>query len=55
MDARTLTRLRTDLTTFLDEVVGTLGHPRRRHWCDAYLRGVLLDGHRKSVDRAALL
>jgi SRSO17 transposase len=53
MDARTLTKLRTDLTTFLDEVVGTLGHSRRRHWCDAYLRGVLLDGHRKSVEPMA--
>src|SRR6476469_10151844 len=53
MDARTLTKLRKDLTSFLDDVVGTLGHPRRRHWCDAYLRGVLLDGHRKSVEPMA--
>jgi SRSO17 transposase len=53
MDARMLTQLRTQLTSFLDEVVGTLGHPRRRHWCDAYLRGVLLDGHRKSVEPMA--
>src|SRR4051794_33822135 len=42
MDARKLTKLRTDLTAFLDEVAGSLGHPRRRHWCDAYHRGVLL-------------
>jgi SRSO17 transposase len=53
MDARKLTRLRKDLTSFLDEVVGTLGHPRRRRWCDAYVRGVLLDGHRKSVEPMA--
>lgn len=53
MGARKLTKLRTDLTSFLDDVVGTLGHPRRRHWCDAYLRGVLLDGHRKSVEPMA--
>ena len=53
MDARKLTKLRADLTAFLDEVVGSLGHPRRRHWCDAYLRGVLLDGHRKSVEPMA--
>ena len=53
MDARRLTKLRTDLTSFLDDVVGTLGHPRRRHSCDAYLRGVLLDGHRKSVEPMA--
>jgi SRSO17 transposase len=53
MDARKLTKLRKDLTSFLDEVAGTLGHPRRRRWCDAYLRGVLLDGHRKSVEPMA--
>jgi SRSO17 transposase len=53
MDARKLTKLRADLTAFLDEVVGSLGHPRRRHWCDAYLRGILLDGHRKSVEPMA--
>jgi SRSO17 transposase len=53
MDARKLARLRADLTAFLDEVAGTLGHPRRRRWCDAYLRGVLLDGHRKSVEPMA--
>jgi SRSO17 transposase len=53
MDAGKLTKLRTELTEFLDEVVGTLGNPRRRRWCDAYLRGVLLDGHRKSVEPMA--
>jgi SRSO17 transposase len=53
MDARKLTKLRAELTEFLDEVVGTLGNPRRRRWCDAYLRGVLLDGHRKSVEPMA--
>ncbi|MGH3570096.1 MAG: IS701 family transposase [Pseudonocardia sp.] len=53
MDARKLTKLRKDLTAFLDAVAGSLGHPRRRHWCDAYLRGVLLDGHRKSVEPMA--
>jgi SRSO17 transposase len=53
MDARKLTKLRKDLTSFLDEIAGTLGHPRRRRWCEAYLRGVLLDGHRKSVEPMA--
>ena len=53
MDARKLTKLRKDLTSFLDDVAGTIGHPRRRRWCDAYLRGVLLDGHRKSVEPMA--
>src|ERR1700733_6401696 len=53
MDARKLTKLRRDLTSFLDAVVGAMGHPRRRRWCDAYIRGVLLDGHRKSVEPMA--
>src|SRR3954469_19299301 len=53
MDARKLTKLRNDLTAFLHAVAGSLGHPRRRHWCDAYLRGVLLDGQRKSVEPMA--
>lgn len=53
MNARKLTKLRADLTAFLDNVAGALDHPRRRKWCDAYLRGVLLDGHRKSVEPMA--
>jgi SRSO17 transposase len=53
MDARELKRLRSDLTAYLDEVAGPLDHPRRRKWCDAYLRGLLLDGHRKSVEPMA--
>ena len=53
MDARTLGKLKKDLTSFLDEVAGTLGNPRRRRWCESYLRGVLLDGHRKSVEPMA--
>jgi SRSO17 transposase len=53
MDERKLTKLRKELTSFLDDVAGTLGRARRRRWCDAYLRGVLLDGHRKSVEPMA--
>lgn len=53
MDARKLSQLRKDLTAFLDAVAGPLGHPRRRKWCDAYVRGLLLDGHRKSVEPMA--
>jgi SRSO17 transposase len=46
-------KLRRDLTSFLDDVVGTLGHPQRRKWCECYLRGILLDGHRKSIEPMA--
>jgi SRSO17 transposase len=50
MDARKLTKLRKDLASFLDDVVGTLGNSRRRRWCESYVRGVLLDGQRKSIE-----
>jgi SRSO17 transposase len=53
MDARKLLKLRKDLAAFLDAVVGTLDHPRRRRWCEAYVRGVLLDGQRKSIEPMA--
>jgi SRSO17 transposase len=50
MDARKLSKLRKDLVAFLDAVVGTMGNSRRRRWCEAYVRGVLLDGQRKSIE-----
>jgi SRSO17 transposase len=50
MDARKLSKLRKDLVAFLDAVVGTMGNARRRRWCEAYVRGVLLDGQRKSIE-----
>jgi SRSO17 transposase len=53
MNARKLTKLRRDLTSFLDAIVGTMGNNRRRRWCEAYVRGVLLDGQRKSVEPMA--
>lgn len=53
MDARELTKLRKDLASFLDDVVGTLGNARRRRWCETYVRGVLLDGGRKSIEPMA--
>src|SRR4051794_28913511 len=53
MEARKRTGLRAELTAFLHDFVGTLGNSRQRRWCDAYLRGVLLDGRRKSVEPVA--
>jgi SRSO17 transposase len=53
MDARKLRKLRKDLAAFLDAVVGTLGNSRRRRWCETYVRGVLLDGQRKSIEPMA--
>lgn len=54
MDAKRLQRLRTDLATFLDELLPErLGNLTRRHWAEVYLRGLLLDGHRKSIEPMA--
>jgi SRSO17 transposase len=54
MDAKQLTRLRADLAAFLDELMpDRLGNVTRRRWAEVYLRGLLLDGHRKSVEPMA--
>ena len=54
MDAKQLTRLRTDLAAFLDEIMpDRLGNVTRRRWAEVYLRGLLLDGHRKSIEPMA--
>src|SRR6516165_7398782 len=54
MDAKQLTRLRTDLAAFLDEIMpDRLGNVTRRRWAEVYLRGLLLDGQRKSIEPMA--
>jgi SRSO17 transposase len=54
MDAKQLTRLRADLAAFLDELMpDRLGNATRRRWAEVYLRGLLLDGHRKSIEPLA--
>jgi SRSO17 transposase len=54
MDAKQLHRLRADLAFFLDELMpDRLGNATRRRWAEVYLRGLLLDGHRKSIEPMA--
>jgi SRSO17 transposase len=54
MDAKQLQRLRADLTAFLDDLMpDRLGNLTRRGWAEVYLRGLLLDGHRKSIEPLA--
>jgi hypothetical protein len=54
MDAKQLQRLRADLTAFLDDLMpDRLGNAARRRWAEVYLRGLLLDGHRKSIEPMA--
>jgi len=53
MDAKRLHRLQGDLTRYLDDVLPDLGRQRRRAWAELYLRGLLLDGRRKSAGAMA--
>src|SRR6516225_8789471 len=53
MDAKQLQRLRLDLARYLDDVLPDLGRHGRRHWATLYVRGLLLDGRRKSAGAMA--
>src|SRR5262245_23278969 len=53
MDAKRLQKLQTELAGFLDAVLPDLGRSGRRQWADLYVRGLLLDGHRKSIEPMA--
>ena len=53
MNARTLTRLRAELAGFLEEFTESLGRRDRRAWAATYVRGLLLDGDRKSIEPMA--
>jgi SRSO17 transposase len=54
MDAKRLQKLRAELGSYLDELMpDQLGNRRRRHWAEVYVRGLLLDGARKSIEPMA--
>jgi hypothetical protein len=53
MDVKQLQRLRGDLAAFLDAVLPDLGRKGRRAWAELYVRGLLLEGRRKSVEPMA--
>src|SRR5580698_4218200 len=53
MDAKRLQRLQVDLTGYSDEILLDLGRQGRRAWAELYLRGLLLDGRRKSAGAMA--
>jgi SRSO17 transposase len=53
MDAKRLQRLQVELTRYLDDVLTDLGRQGRRSWAELYLRGLLLDGRRKSAGAMA--
>lgn len=49
MDGRSLGRLKRELDEFVGELLVDLPRRDQRAWATAYLRGLLLDGERKSV------
>ena len=53
MQARALRRLEKRLESFLSRLTATMGRAERRHWAGVYVRGLLLDGERKSVEPMA--
>ncbi len=54
MDAKRLQRLRTELAQFVDRLLpDNLGNRTRRRWAEVFLRGLLLDGDRKSIQPLA--
>lgn len=53
MQARELRRLDQSLEGFLAKLTAELGRSERRRWASVYVRGLLLDGERKSIEPMA--
>ena len=49
MTEKQLAKSRQRLAAFTEETLAPLGRSERRHWGSVYMRGLLLDGERKSV------
>jgi SRSO17 transposase len=53
MTAKQMERCRQRLKTYLEEMLAPLGRSERRYWGGVYVRGLLLDGERKSAGAIA--
>jgi SRSO17 transposase len=53
MDSNQLKSCRDRLEDFLGELLEPIGRSERRQWGNAYVRGLLLDGERKSIEPMA--
>ena len=53
MTPQTLKVLDHQLQHFLEDLLAPMGRSERRHWAQVYLRGLLLDGERKSIEPMA--
>ena len=46
-------KCRKRLEQFLADLLEPLGRSERKHWSEVYVRGLLLDGERKSIEPLA--
>jgi SRSO17 transposase len=53
MNARKLHTLKNEMQAFVEDVAAGIGRSERKQWCSTYLRGLLLDGDRKSIEPMA--
>ncbi|MBW2142334.1 MAG: IS701 family transposase [Deltaproteobacteria bacterium] len=53
MDKKQFMKCRGRLETYLGNLLELVGRKERRHWGSAYIRGLLLDGERKSIEPMA--
>ena len=53
MDLEELKAVREQLSNFVDFFKHELGRSERRHWCQMYLCGLMLNGERKSIQPMA--
>jgi len=53
MDSRTLAAAESRLQAFLADKVALLGRAERRQWAEVYVRGLLMEGQRKSIEPIA--
>lgn len=53
MDAKELQQCRSRLQRYLEDLLEPVGRAERRHWGSVYVRGLLLDGKRKSIEPMA--
>jgi SRSO17 transposase len=53
MNAKELARCRARLVQYLEDLLAPLGRRDRRRWGEVYIRGLLLEGERKSIEPLA--
>jgi len=53
MDKKELQQCRVRLETYLRDLLEPVGRSDRRYWGSVYVRGLLLDGKRKSIEPMA--